>query len=193
VSAYTVALFVHVLGVVTLFVAIGLQQRGWTQVRSAGSLEHLRLWLGLVRSSQNLYGPAIILLLAGGLFMAGKAWSFTTSWIVVALAGLGVMIVAGILVVGRRFAAIESAASAADEGPVPPDVARRIAEPGAWVCMFALNGVAVGILWLMTNKPGWVVSVAVVAGLAAVAGAAGRAVASPKRAGAAAGLAGGRQ
>jgi hypothetical protein len=37
-SAYTVALFVHVLGVVTLFVAIGLQQRGWTQLRSAGTL-----------------------------------------------------------------------------------------------------------------------------------------------------------
>jgi hypothetical protein len=190
VSAYTVALFVHVLGVVMLFVAMGLQQRGLAQVRSAGSLEHLRLWLGLVRSSQRIYGPAIVLLLAGGLFMAGKAWSFTTPWIVVALVGLGAMIVLGILVVGRRFGAIETAASAAGEGPVPPDVARRIAEPGPWVCLFALNGVAVGILWLMTNKPGWAVSVAVVAGLAAVAGAIGGTVAIPRRTGAAAGLAG---
>ena len=73
---------------------------------------------------------------------------------------------------------------------MPPDVARRIAEPGPWVCMFVLNGVAVGILWLMTNKPGWAVSVAVVAGLAAVAGTIGGAVASPRRTGATAGLAG---
>jgi hypothetical protein len=180
VSAYNLALFVHVLGVVALFVAIGVQQWGGAQVRRADTLEHLRLWLGLVGASQNLYPAAIVLLLAGGLFMAGTAWSFTTPWIVVALIGLAGMIVLGILVVGRRFAAIESAAPAGSSGPVPTDVARLVARPGVWACLFALNGTAIGILWLMTNKPGWAGSIAGVAVVTAVLGALGATAAKPK-------------
>lgn len=179
-SAYNVALFVHVLGVVALFVAIGVQQWGGAQVRRAATLEHLHLWLGLVGASQNLYPAAIVLLLAGGLFMAGTAWSFTAPWIVVALTGLAAMIALGILVVGRRFAAIETAASAGGSGPLPADVARLVARPALWACLFALNGTAVGILWLMTNKPGWVGSIAIVAVVTAVAGAFGAMAAKPK-------------
>jgi hypothetical protein len=193
VNSYNVALFVHVLGVVALFVAIGMQQWGGAQLRGAATLEHLRLWLRLVVRSQSLYGPAIAVLLLGGLFMAGKAWSFTAPWIVVALVGLAAMIGLGILVVGRRFAAIEAAAKATGEGHVPADVARLIARPGVWACMSALNGIAVGILWLMTNKPEWAASIAVVVVAAAAAGIAGGMTARPKGRRAVEPLADGRQ
>lgn len=192
-NSYNVALFVHVLGVVALFVAIGMQQWGGAQVRGAATLEHLRLWLRLVNRSQSLYGPAIAGLLLGGLFMAGKAWSFTTPWIVVALVGLAAMIVLGILLVGRRFAAIEAAAKASGHGPVPADVARLITRPGAWAWMYALNGIAIGILWLMTNKPGWAASLAVVVVVAAAAGGGGGMAARRKGRRAVEQLADGRQ
>ena len=192
-SAYNVALFFHVLGVVALFVAIGIQQWGGAQVRRAASLEHVRLWVGFVQASQNLYPPAVVLVLAGGLFMAGKAWSFTTPWIVVGLSGLVAMIVLGILVVGRRFEAIKAAASAGGTGRVPAKVAQLLARPGAWACLFALNGTAIGILWLMTNKPGWAGSIAVVAVVASVAGAVGGTVARRKSHRAVEQLADGRQ
>ena len=180
-NAYNVALFIHLLGVVTLFSAIGLQQRGGAQIRGATTLEQLRLWLGLVRTTQGMYPAAIVLLLAGGLFMTGSAWTFTTPWIAVALVGLACMAVAGALVVGRRLAAL--GAAAAGDGPVPPDLARLIARPDAWVCLFALNGVAIGILWLMATKPGWAASVAVVVGVAAIGAAIGLAITSRSRRG----------
>ena len=179
-SAYNAALFVHVLGVVGLFVAIGVQQWGGAQVRRAVSVEQLRGWLGLVGASERVYPASIALLLAGGFFMAGTTWSFTTPWIAVGLTGLVAMIVLGILVVGRRFAAIERAASAGGAGAVPKEVARLIERRGLWGWLFALNGTAVGILWLMTNKPGWIGSIVVVAVVTAVSGVVGAVTARPR-------------
>jgi hypothetical protein len=66
---------------------------------------------------------------------------------------------------GRRLAAIEKAAEAASAGPMPLDLARRIPEPGWWISMTVMNGVAFGIVWLMVTKPAW--AGAVVALLAA--------------------------
>lgn len=179
--AYDVALFIHLLGVITLFVAMGLVQRGGAGVRTAATVEHLRLWLGLVRTTQRMFPAAIVLLLASGLFMTADAWTFTTPWVVVALVGLAAVAALGGVVVGRGFAAIGEAAARAGEGALPADLAGLIARRGLWFSASALNGAAIGILWLMATKPGWTVSVAAVCALAVLGGIVGFAIARPNR------------
>jgi hypothetical protein len=163
--AYDVALFVHLLGVITFFIAVGINQRGGARIREAQTVEHVRLWAGFVRTTQRMFPAAIVLLLGAGLFMTADVWTFATSWIVVGLVGLAVIVAVGIGVVGRRIEAIAAAAEAAGDGAVPPELVTLIADPVMWTALSALNGAAIGIVWLMATKPGWTGSVSVVLGL----------------------------
>lgn len=166
--AYDVALFVHLLGAITLFVAFGIMQRGGVRVRRAETLDHVRLWLGLLKTTPAMFPAAFVMILVAGLYMTAEAWTFTTPWVVVALVVVAVMIVVGIGVIGRGLNRMEAAAAAVGEGSLPPELRKLIWNPVTWLSVFALNGMAIGTLWLMAAKPGWVASVAVVLGLAMV-------------------------
>jgi hypothetical protein len=173
-TLYEVALFIHLLGVVTLFIAIGITQRAGAQVRTAENLDHLRLWLGLIRMTRQMFPTSVVLLLLTGLYMAGDAWSFGDAWIVIAIVGVIALAVVGATVIGLRFQKIGMAAGAAGNGPVPAEIARAIEEPTIWIALYANSGMSLGILWLMATKPDWPASIAVVVGLALVGGLLGR-------------------
>ncbi len=175
-QAYDFALFVHLLGVVTLFAAVTLVQAGGARVRRAATVEHVRLWLGLVRPTRVMFPVASLVLLATGLFMTAEAWTFATPWVAVSIVGLVAISGVGGAVQGRHLAAIAAAAAAAKEERLPSGLARLVGRPAPWRSGFAVNGTAVGILWLMTTKPGWLGSVTVVLGLTLVGGIAGSAV-----------------
>jgi hypothetical protein len=181
---YDAMLFVHLVGVVLLFGAIALTQVGVVRLGRAATLEEARLWVGLTQIAGRLFPVAFVLILVGGLYMAGDSWSFGDPWIVVALVSLVILGVLGGGVVGRTLGSVGQAlAGAAPGAHVPGDANAGAAVPGraAGAPEFvvrastslraptmALTGVAIGVLWLMTNKPGWAVSIAVVAGLGLV-------------------------
>jgi hypothetical protein len=176
--AYDFALFVHLLGVVTLFAAVTLMQAAGARLRRAATVEHVRLWLGLARPVRVMFPLAGLLLLGTGLFMAAEAWTFATPWVAVSIVGF-VAIAVGGEVQGRHFAAVGAAAAAAGEERVPSGLARLVARPAPWRSGFAMNGAAVGTLWLMATKPGWLGSVTAVLGLTAIGAIVGSAVVRP--------------
>lgn len=176
--AYDFALFFHLLGVVTLFAAVTLVQAGGARLRRAATVEHLRLWLGLARPARVMFPVAGLLLLATGLFMTAEAWTFATPWVAVSIVVL-VGIAVGGGVQGRHFAEIGAAAAGVDEEALPSGLARLVGRPAPWRLGFAMNGAAVGILWLMTTKPGWLGSVTVALGLTAIGAIVGSAVVRP--------------
>ena len=170
----SVALFIHLLGVVTLFIAMGILQRGGAGVRSSSTVQEMRLWLGLVQMTRQMFPTAFVIILGSGLYMANEYWSFDTPWIVVAIVSIVVMAVVGGTVVGRGLAEIGRALTS--EGPVSPELAHLAGRPAPWVAASALNGIAIGVIWLMVNKPGWIQSTGVVIILAVVAAIIGAAV-----------------
>src|SRR5688500_7505984 len=91
VIAYELALFTHLLGVVTLFAAIALVETAGARLRRAGNVQHVRLWVDLTRTAAPLFPVALLTVLGTGLFMAADSWTFTAPWVVVAIAGLIVM------------------------------------------------------------------------------------------------------
>lgn len=163
VTGRSIALFIHLLGVVTLFVAMGIVQRASVRVRGSSTVEELRLWLGLAETTRRMFPAALLFILASGLYMAGRMWSFGSPWIVVAMVSIGVIGILGGAIVGQGLAAIDRAATST--GPVAPELARIISRPAPWVAAAALNGMAIGLLWLMVNKPGWTQSISVVIAL----------------------------
>lgn len=167
-NAYELALFAHLLGVVTLFAAIALVETAGARLRRATRVEHVRLWIDLTRSAAPLFPAALVTVLGSGLFMTADSWTFTTPWVVVATAAVVVLGGIGGSVQGLRFATIGRTAAAAQDGPVPQHLTELVGAPALWVAVVAPDVATLGILWTMATKPGWAGSIVAVAGLAIV-------------------------
>jgi hypothetical protein len=180
-TTYEFALFAQLLGVVTLFAAIALVEAAGTRLRRAANVEHVRLWVDLTRSAAPLFPVALLMVLASGLFMAADSWTFTTPWVVVAIAGVVVMGGIGGSVQGRYFAAISRTARATEDGPVRQPLSELIASPALWISVAAPDVGTLGILWTMAIKPGWTGSIVAVAGMAVLGAIAGYTLSSRRR------------
>jgi uncharacterized membrane protein len=167
-NGYNLALFIHLLGVIALFIAIGLVQRGGVNVRTAESVQQARTWLGLLRTTRTMFPSSGVVILLAGLYMAGDAWEFSDPWIVVSIVALVLMLAVGGAVIGRRFQAMGQAAATAPDGPVAGHLKTLIEDPLPWVLVYMNTGIGLGILWLMTNKPDWAASILIVVGLGAL-------------------------
>jgi hypothetical protein len=165
-TARTIPLFIHLLGLITFFMAIGIVQRTGARMRSAATVEEVRLWLSLARTTRAMFPWAVLFLLLSGLYMTHRTWTFTTPWIVVGMASIVIMGVLGGAVVGRSFGVIGRAATGT--GPVTSELAGVVANPTPWVTAAALNGMAISMIWVMVSKGGWAQSIGVVAGLTVI-------------------------
>ena len=162
------ALFIHILGAVTWFSALALTQRGGQQLRKAESAEHALMWLGILKPTGGMFAGAGVFLLATGLYMTSKLWTYTTSWVLTAFITLILLLALGGGIVGRTMAKIAGLTAAAPTGPIPAEAKSLIDQQGLWVLIGGLQGAAIGLVWLMTNKPGWVASIGTIVGLFAV-------------------------
>lgn len=172
----SIALFVHIVGLVPLFGGLMLLQRGGAMLRAADAGDDLRTWLRFLQPVRGMFAGAATLLLVTGSFMAWRQWSFSMPWIAVALVTLIAFALTGALVVGRGLTRIGRLA-AEHPGPLPPAARVEVARPDLWGAISAMNGGAVGIVWLMTTKPGWMVAITVPVVLSLVGGIVGVAVA----------------
>lgn len=177
VSGYEFALFLHVCGALVLFAAIGLELVGGSQLFGARDVAPIRLWSGALAVNGRLFPIAVVLLLASGLFMTFDEWEITTPWVLTSLIGLIVMSGVGSSVQGRRMPAVHEAAAALPDGPTPGPLRAQVVDPVMWTSIGGSAGSGLGIVFLMTTKPGWVGSIAVIVVAALVGAGAGRAAA----------------
>ena len=171
---YTLALFAHIVGVLLLFLGMGLQWIITLRLRAARTAAQAREWSGLVRGVGRLGPLSGVLILAAGLYMAVTAWSLMAPWILVSLGAMLLMLALGMGVVARRLKAIQRAVTADDaSGALSRDAQVRIADPFLWSALHLSGGVALGIVFLMTTKPtlgGSLLTLAVALALGGVAG-----------------------
>jgi hypothetical protein len=161
-NAYNIALFVHFLGLITLFGAFVIYPRAGMRLRAAGTRGEVRGWLGLLEATRPMFGAGPGLLFLSGLYMSAVKWKAAYPWIVVAFIGLVAISALAGRVGTRHLRAVRTAVGESD-GPVPIELSRLIGDPKPWTIMMAMNGTAVGVVWIMTTKPGWIGAVGVVA------------------------------
>jgi len=157
-----IALFVHLMGVVTLFIALGILQRSGARARGASTVEEAHTWLAFAGTTRTMFPSAMLMILLTGLYMSHKLYTFRTPWIVVAITVVVLLPLIGGLAVGRALGGVERAL-ASGSGPLTPEQARLVRQPGPWITAGALNGMAIGLLWIMASKPGWMHSIVAVA------------------------------
>jgi hypothetical protein len=158
-STYTLALFVHIVGVIGVFVGIGIWLFAVAALRRAQSVEQVRTLARLTVTSGNLTVGGVLLLAAAGIFMVVTTWGWQTAWIDVATVSVALLAPFGAGVIDPRIRALAKAANEAPEGPLPASLAVRTRDPLLSVGLHIYVAVLLGIVFLMTIKPALVVAI----------------------------------
>ena len=169
-SVYAIAVFLHIVGALGLFAAMGLEWAGLHNLRRVATAGQLREWARLLGAIRFIGGPAALTLLITGIYMSAVRWG-QQGWISLGLVGLILIAVLGAVLTGRRVAAIVRALPPED-GPIPSVLRDRLHDPVLRVSAWLRTALALGIVFNMSTKPSGAVAlttlgVSLVFGLAA--------------------------
>ena len=164
-NTYHYVLYVHLLA---LFVGIGagaVLLACLLQLRAARTLEQAAPF-GMLAGKVGKFFPIAILGLFGtGAYMTAESsypWTWSTPWIVMAIIGLAVLGAQGGGIAEHTAKKLQAAMMANGPGPLGPEARRMTLHPGLWVVEFSNFGLVFGVVWNMTEKPGWGGSIAAV-------------------------------
>src|SRR5579859_7033854 len=129
---YSIALFLHILGVLCLMGGHTLVHTTLEVMRRAQTVESIRNWAAIA-AGLDIYMPVFTLaIVLPGLYMAWTTWGWTTAWIDGSLGVFGLLMILGPTVLGRRLAALNREVKAAPSGTIPESLATQIADRGLW-------------------------------------------------------------
>jgi hypothetical protein len=148
---YSIALFIHIVGALGFFVALGVEWMLLRQLRRATTTHQIRTGLRDATGFRRVGMAAMLTLLASGFYMmviaqVGGAWVIVSFWSLVLLSILAVTLSF------RRMAAIGRAV-AVEDAPVSPTLRQLLHHPLLWLGIQTRVAIALGIIFLMTVKP----------------------------------------
>jgi hypothetical protein len=161
-DTYHYVLYVHLL---SLFVGIGAGAVLFTclfQLRAARTLEAAVPWGMVSGKVAKLFPVAILGLFLTGAYMTHKIWTWSTPWIDLGIAALVLLGVQGGGIAEHTAKKLQAAMMANGPGPLGAEARRMTLHPGLWVVELSNLGVVFGVVWNMTEKPGWGGSIAAV-------------------------------
>src|SRR5436190_23329388 len=104
-NPYSIALFLHIIGLFALFGGLVFVQQLGARLRRATTWEDARMLLTVLQPVRGMFAFASVLLLLTGLYMARQQWSFETPWVVVATGAVVLVAITGGFV-GARLAGL---------------------------------------------------------------------------------------
>src|SRR5262245_4367529 len=107
-SAYAIALFVHIVGALGFFVALALEWIGLRQLRSAKTSEPVPVWMGILKNAPKAGFVSMLTTVISGAYMMAAYWD-STPWLIVTLASLLLVIVLTAALTRPRMKAIGQA------------------------------------------------------------------------------------
>src|SRR5436309_12997090 len=153
-SIYSIILFVHVIGAIGYFLGIGTQLFVLVGLRRAQRVEQVRALIQLNDLSGPVSGISVLLLLAAGLYLAITAWSLLTSWILVALISLILMVpTSAALIAPRRSAIVKQLAREAPGGELSGTLEQHLDDPVLATACTTVLTLLLGLVFLITTKP----------------------------------------
>jgi hypothetical protein len=154
VDTYRTVLFLHLL---FLFLGIGaaaILGVSLFRLRAAQTLADALPWGILAGKTERAFPVAILGLFLTGAYMTSDVWTWSTAWIDVAIVSLVVIAAQGVLIAGRRAKALERALEANGAGQLSDGARAMTCDRALWIVSFANPGIVLGVVWVMTQKPG---------------------------------------
>ncbi len=154
-DTYHVVLYIHLLSLLVGFSAGMIETVCLFRLRAATTLDAAAPWGQLAGEVEKAFPVAILGLFGTGAYMTSDVWTWSTSWIVLPIIGLAVLSLQGPLVAGRRGHAVKAALMANGPGPLGPEARRMTRDRALWTAGMTNELLVLGIVWVMTVKPGW--------------------------------------
>jgi hypothetical protein len=149
---YSIFLFLHIVGALGIFAGLAIEQAALFNLRRASTNAQAREWLSLLRTLQRFLGPSALVLLVTGIYMMATRWSHQ-AWAGLGLVGMILMALIGALVTGRRMKPIGQAVFTSD-GALPVSLRDRLSDPVLRLSAWVRLGLALGLVFNMSVKPG---------------------------------------
>lgn len=168
-SIYSFALFLHIAGSLGFFITLGLEWTSLHQIKNAGTSEQVRAWISIFNGTRRFGMASTLTIIVAGIYLMASAWG-GAAWIIVTLAAMGLMIVLINTLTRPRTLAIAQVVTAG-KGPMSSAVQSLVNDPRLWISIQTRMAISLGIVFLMTVKPGLggsllTISMAIVIGLA---------------------------
>jgi hypothetical protein len=160
-NGYTIALFLHVVGALAFFVALGLEWTSLRHLQRASTDDQVREWMQVPNEMGRLGMIAMVTLLLAGIYMMVTAWG-AVPWIVVTFAAIVLLVVLSAVLTVPRMAAINRALEQ-EAGSVPHSLQSLIRDSRLRISIQTRTAIALGIVFLMTAKPDLLVSLLTIA------------------------------
>lgn len=166
---YSIALFLHIVGTLGFFLALGLEWTSLSQIRSAMTLEQVRSWMGILKNVRKVGFVSMLTTVITGIYLMLAVWS-GAAWIIVTLGSLVLLITLAQVVTAPRMAAIGQAL-ASEKGVLSNSLRSLANQPLLWISVQSRVAIALGIVFLKIAKPDLggsllTIGVAIVLGLA---------------------------
>jgi hypothetical protein len=155
VDTYRTILYLHLVSLAIGFGAGAVLMVCRYHLKAAQTLEEAVPWATVAGKTEKAFPVAIVGLYGSGAYMTQHFWTWGTSWIVLPIVGLAVLSLQGPLVAGKRGHAVGAALMANGPGPLGPEARTMTRDLALWWAAFSNEGLVLGIVWVMTNKPGW--------------------------------------
>ena len=152
-NAYSIALFLHIVGAMGFFVALGLEWTGLSQIRRAMTPQQVGGWMGILKSVRKVGFAAMLTTVISGIYMLLTVWG-GVAWIIVTVGALVLVIVLAQVVTAPRMMAIGQAL-ATEKGPLSTTFHSLANHPLLSISIQTRAAIALGIVFLKIAKPDW--------------------------------------
>lgn len=156
-NSYSLLIFLHVTGAVGIFAAWGMEAVLLQRLRETVTVGEARAGLGALRGQGRLGPVAMLTVLVTGIWMMAVAWR-GGAWMMTALAAVLVIGVTGSVLGGKAMSRLD-AALAGEPDRLPDDFGPAVAL--LTIGLQVRLAIGIGILGLMTIKPGVTGSLAI--------------------------------
>ena len=150
-NTHSIALFLHIVGAVGIFVALGLEWTGLWQIRSATTPQQVGGWMRILKSVRKFGFASMLTAVITGIYMMVTD-SGAEAWIIVTVGSLVLVIVLAQVLTAPRMAAI-GRALATEKVPLSQTFYGLANHPLLWISIQTRVAIALGIIFLKTAKP----------------------------------------
>lgn len=158
-TLYSLVLFVHVAGVLSLFAVLTVEVLALFRLRRASTLNEVRLWINPVPGLPLAATGSLLAVLFSGLYLIIRMSAFGEAWPRVTIAAM--LLVAPIAgATARRMSAIRRACAASTA--ISAELQSLLHDPVLKISLGIRISVVLGIVLLMGAKPGLWESVGIV-------------------------------
>jgi hypothetical protein len=154
---YQIALLLHILGALGIFIGLGFEWLCLKRINGTTSHEKLKEWINFLASLKTIFSTSAVALLLSGIYMSIMTWG-GAAWIVVSFIGLVTSSINGAVITGKKIEALQKIINT-DDSKLPPDIFEQKHNQKLFSHFQLRSAISLSIIFMMTFKPEMTISI----------------------------------